>query len=182
MSIEPDTKDWTWVLERRCPQCGEDAQRIRPEQVAVLVRDCAIQWEKTLTGSDAAAVRRRPGPQVWSPLEYGCHVRDVFALFDQRLASMLAEVNPVFASWDQDTAAVEHGYGEQHPQQVAADLVAAASTLANRFERVEPTQWLRTGTRGDGFQFTVLTLARYLLHDVVHHLHDVRFPPAPAAR
>ena len=22
MPIEPDTKDWTWVLHERCPECG----------------------------------------------------------------------------------------------------------------------------------------------------------------
>ena len=25
MSITPDTKDWTWVLERPCPECGFEA-------------------------------------------------------------------------------------------------------------------------------------------------------------
>ena len=25
MTIEPDTKNWTWVLERPCPECGFDA-------------------------------------------------------------------------------------------------------------------------------------------------------------
>lgn len=25
MAIVPDTKDWTWVLERACPECGFDA-------------------------------------------------------------------------------------------------------------------------------------------------------------
>jgi hypothetical protein len=23
-AITPDTKDWTWVLERACPECGFD--------------------------------------------------------------------------------------------------------------------------------------------------------------
>ena len=25
MTITPDTKDWTWVLRERCPECGFDA-------------------------------------------------------------------------------------------------------------------------------------------------------------
>ena len=24
MTIQPDDKDWTWVLDRRCPECGLD--------------------------------------------------------------------------------------------------------------------------------------------------------------
>jgi len=32
-SIEPDTKDWTWVLERPCPECGFDATAVRREEL-----------------------------------------------------------------------------------------------------------------------------------------------------
>jgi hypothetical protein len=38
---------------------------------------------------------------------------------------------------------------------------------------VAEEQWLRTGTRSDGARFTVESFARYLIHDPVHHLHDV---------
>ena len=34
-------------------------------------------------------------------------------------------------------------------------------------------QWQRPGGRSDGARFTVGTLARYLLHDPVHHVWDV---------
>ena len=34
-------------------------------------------------------------------------------------------------------------------------------------------QWSRTGNRNDGARFTIDTFARYLLHDVVHHIYDV---------
>ncbi|PVY29285.1 hypothetical protein C7458_10631 [Williamsia muralis] len=28
MAIVPDTKNWTWVLERPCPDCGFDPSEI----------------------------------------------------------------------------------------------------------------------------------------------------------
>jgi len=31
--------------------------------------------------------------------------------------------------------------------------------------------------RSDGATFTALTLGRYLLHDLAHHLHDVGLDP-----
>ena len=34
----------------------------------------------------------------------------------------------------------------------------------------------RRGIRSNGSEFTILTLAQYFLHDVVHHLHDVGRP------
>ena len=173
MAITPDTKDWTWSVERRCPECGEDASRIRPEQVPDLVRDGARQWVRVLTTSPA--VHDRPSSDTWSPLEYACHVRDVFRVFDGRLQSMLEQDNPTFENWDQDDAAVEQPYSEQDPGAVANELQQAAESVAARFAGISPDGWTRSGRRGDGAVFTVTTLARYVLHEVAHHLHDVRF-------
>jgi len=32
--IEPDTKDWTWVLQRPCPECGTTSRTICTTSVA----------------------------------------------------------------------------------------------------------------------------------------------------
>ncbi|GAB2685134.1 DinB family protein [Thalassiella azotivora] len=175
MTVAPDDKDWTWVLDRRCPECGEDAQRIRPEQVADLVRSSAVEWERVLAGHPL--LRERPDPATWSPLEYACHVRDVYRVFDDRLALVLAEDDPEFANWDQDATAAASDYDRQEPARVSLDLAEAARRLADRFDTVPADGgWDRPARRSNGSRFTVLTLARYLLHDVVHHLHDVRLP------
>ena len=110
---------------------------------------------------------------MWSPLEYGCHVRDVFGLYDERLRLMLTVDEARFPNWDQDVAAVEYRYDRQDPRQVSVDLAAAGETLAAAFAGVAGEQWQRTGYRSDGASFTVETFARYLVHDPVHHLHDV---------
>src|SRR5665647_711735 len=70
----PDDKDWTWVLDTPCPECGFDAVAIKATDVATQVRDIAPAFEAVLDRPDA---RDRPEPGVWSPLEYGCHVRDL---------------------------------------------------------------------------------------------------------
>jgi hypothetical protein len=110
---------------------------------------------------------------VWSPLEYACHVRDVFVLFDRRLALMLDEDDPLFANWDQDETAVAERYHEQDPVTVAAELQDAAETVAASFAAVRPEQRDRRGRRSDGAVFTVETFGRYFVHDPVHHLDDV---------
>jgi hypothetical protein len=33
--------------------------------------------------------------------------------------------------------------------------------------------WERRGRRSDGAAFTVATFGRYMIHDPIHHLHDV---------
>jgi DinB superfamily len=170
MTIEPDTKDWTWVLRRGCPECGFDSLAVAREDVPRLLLRSAASWPAALAAED---VRRRPAPHVWSPLEYGCHVRDVLRLYSWRLQLMLSEDDPLFPNWDQDATAVAERYDEQDPAAVSADLHAAAEALATSFARLSEEQWPRTGRRSDGATFTVESFARYLLHDLVHHEHDV---------
>jgi hypothetical protein len=173
MTIVPDDKNWTWVLERECPECGFDAPAADVERAGATIRAMSAAWDAVLR---RPTVRDRPSPSVWSPLEYGCHVRDVFRVFDDRLSLMLAEEHPRFANWNQDVTAIEDRYGEQDPETVASQLVEAAAVLAARFDGVDDDEWPRTSERSDGSVFTVDSFARYLLHDPIHHLWDVGEP------
>lgn len=171
MAIAPDTKNWTWVLERPCLECGFDASTFGARDVAQLVRENAAAWPFVLERDD---VRGRPDDETWSALEYSAHVRDVFRIFKTRLDLMLESDDPLFANWDQDVTAVEERYNEQDPQVVTLELDAAAHTMADALDAVPSDAWGRTGRRSDGAIFTVETLAKYFIHDPVHHLHDVR--------
>ena len=171
MSIEPDTKDWTWVLERPCPECRFDASAVPREQVADVLREDARGWRDVLAAPDA---RVRPDEATWSPLEYACHVRDVHRVFGERVRRMLEEDDPTFEDWDQDAAAVEERYGEQDPADVANELVDAGDAVADRYAAVEGPAWQRPGRRSNGSTFIVETLALYHLHDALHHAADVR--------
>jgi hypothetical protein len=170
MAITPDTKDWTWVLARVCPECGLDAGAVAPGQVGPLVIHNAAAWPAVLARPDVAV---RPSEDRWSALEYACHVRDVLRLGDLRLGLMLTEDDPTFANWDQDETAVADRYSDQDPAAVGPELLQAATQVAVALAGVRDNGWARTGTRSDGATFTVATFAQYLLHDPVHHLHDV---------
>lgn len=171
MAITPDTKDWTWVLERPCEECGFDASTVSESTIAALLRENAARWPTVLERAD---VRVRPNEQTWSALEYAAHVRDVFRLFLERLELMLSHDNPTYPNWDQDATAIAENYNEQDPAVVATELVFAGQALAEAFEAVPEGSWGRPGRRGDGAQFTIATFARYLIHDPTHHLWDVR--------
>jgi hypothetical protein len=167
--ITPDTKDWTWVLDRPCPECGLDTSTFGHDDIPAMLRANAAAWQELLTRPD---VRERPDPATWSPLEYAAHVRDVCRVYAERLDLMLTQDAPHYPNWDQDATAVEDRYAEQDPATVAKELTAAANHLADRFAEVEGDQWHRTGSRGDGAHFTVDSIARYFIHDPIHHLHD----------
>ena len=51
MDVVPDTKDWTWVLERPCAECGFDAADVEPGELARELRSSGPTW--------AAVLRRR---------------------------------------------------------------------------------------------------------------------------
>ena len=169
--VIPDEKDWTWTLTRRCEECGLAAGEVDPGRVAQLAYVVAEEWVQILQSHPA--VEARPAPGVWSPLEYGCHVRDVYRIADARLASMLAEDGPRFPNWNQDETAVLGRYAEADPETVAGELEEAAQAFVGRVQGFGPADLTRTGSRSDGAEFTVASLAQYILHDVVHHLWDV---------
>lgn len=171
VTLEPDTKDWTWVLDRPCGECGFEASAFERPAIPRAFRKNAQVW-LTLLADPSAAERTRP--DRWSTLEYACHVHDVHQVYHDRVALMLAEDDPEFTDWDQDRAAVVGRYSEQLPAIIGPTLVASAYAMSDLYESVPPLSWRRRGRRSNGSEFTIETLARYQLHDVVHHLHDVR--------
>jgi len=169
-AITPDTKDWTWTLERRCPECGIAAGDVGPDRLVDALRQAIAPWPTVL---QRPRTDERPRPDTWSPLEYACHVRDVCRVFDGRLHLMLDRDDPPFDDWDQDAASVSGRYADQDPTRVASEITQSGEELATSYGLVDGDLWQRTGQRGGGARFTVLTLGQYCLHDLVHHLHDV---------
>jgi hypothetical protein len=169
--IVPDDKDWTWVLERPCSECGFDASAGPHVSVAGLTRANAGDWRRLL--DDGRIRPGRPDDATWSSLEYTCHVRDVFRRYDERIALMQTAADPLFPNWDQDASAAEGRYESQQPARVVDELCAAAYALAARLDGMTAGEWRRRGRRSDGASFTIESIARYMIHDPIHHLWDV---------
>ena len=170
MPIAPDTKDWTWVLDKRCDECGFEASAFPREQVGRMTRENAARWRPLLSHP---LVTDRPTEDRWSALEYACHVRDVFRLYDARLQMMIEQDGPHYPNWDQNEAAIEGRYEVADPSKVADEIERASDGVAARFESVGPDQWTRTGFRSDGARLTIESFARYFIHDPIHHVFDV---------
>jgi hypothetical protein len=170
MPIERDDKDWTWVLNRVCPECGFDAASIPAREVGARLRAELPIWRGALARQDAA---QRPDDSTWSPTEYACHVRDVAVLYTHRLDRMLTEDDPSYANWSSDDAAVAGAYADADPSVVVDELARDVEILAGAFDAVPDDAWERTGRRSDGANFTIDSFSRYLLHDVVHHGWDI---------
>ena len=176
MAVPPD--DRTWVLERPCPECGFDARAMPLTQAGELLTAAVARLHHALSRPDA---RTRPAPTTWSPLEYACHVRDTGEVFSGRIALIREHDNPTFPNWDQDATAVERRYDRQDPLRVAVELTQSLDALINQLDAVPDTAWHRQELRSNGSRFTLETLVRYLVHDPLHHAHDVERGTAPAA-
>jgi hypothetical protein len=174
-AVPKDDKDWTWILSAPCSACRFDASAITGQDALAELRRSVDTLVAALQRPDA---RRRPQPQVWAPVEYACHVRDMCRVFGARLALMRATTDPLFPNWDQDETAVAERYWEQDPDAVAEELHAESDRLLADLTTVDGAEWQRPGRRSDGTLFTIDSLARYMTHDAVHHAWDVTAGPA----
>lgn len=129
----------------------------------------------TRMARDHKEVTLRPSPEVWSPLEYACHVRDVFLIQRDRLYLALVEDRPSFAPAYREERVEFDGYAVQAPDEVAQQIEMAATLVARAFSRLTNGQWERrlmynypTPT-----EQSVEWLAHHTAHEATHHLYDI---------
>jgi hypothetical protein len=72
-------------------------------------------------------------------------------------------------TWVLDRACPECGFDAG----TVPGLNTAAGALAERLDAISGDEWQRPGRRSDGASFTIETIARYMIHDPVHHVWDV---------
>jgi hypothetical protein len=64
----PDTKDWSWVVRRPCPECGPDASALTRADIPTVLRTNAAGWQLPLS----AQVATESGtPPPWRPAASG---------------------------------------------------------------------------------------------------------------
>ena len=169
MTAPPESND--------CEECGFSDASVSPAYVVAALRKFGKRYQAPLSrflpGEDGdALVRQRPGPGVWSALEYAAHVRDVFAWYEERVRRSLVEDQPYYSGPDPDEAAEAGRYNEQDPSAVAAELAANAEKLADTLEGLPQDAWDRVHLRR-GQPRTVLFSARRAVHEGNHHLLDI---------
>lgn len=163
------------VAIERCGDCGfeYDLERARDAGAAIVGGSAAIAG--VLEETDAVDLRRRPEPGVWSPLEYGCHVRDVLLVQRERVLAARRVQRPSFDPMGRDERVDHDGYGGQDPLDVARQLNDAAALIANVFARLKPGDWTRTVMYNypKHLERSLEWVAVHTEHEVKHHLRDI---------
>lgn len=112
---------------------------------------------------------------MWSPVEYGCHVRDVLLAQRERLFLTLVEDRPSFAPIDRDQRATLARYAEEDPRLLAREVEMAAQLISRALAGLDPAAWHRRCICNypEPAERTVAWLARHTLHEGEHHLADI---------
>jgi hypothetical protein len=158
-----------------CAECGFVYDLASAADVPSLAREHAVEYADLL-GGDAGKLRQRREPEVWSPLEYACHVRDVLLMQRERALAARRVDNPPTYPMGRDERVEHDGYTEQNPADVARQIRDAALLFANVLERLDDQDWERT-LRWYSFpepqERSLRWLALQTLHELRHHLLDI---------
>jgi DinB superfamily len=124
----------------------------------------------------ASNVRTRRDPALWSPLEYGCHLRDVLLVQRERVLAARRMNRPTVDPMGRDERVEHDGYAEQDADDVARQLTDAAWMFANDLSRLGPDEWERTVMYNypSISERSLQWVAVHTVHEVRHHLLDVR--------
>ena len=165
-----------------CDECGFVYDETEHGDAAEAIVTGAEAIAASVRSLQDAAVRGRPEPATWSPLEYACHVRDV--LLVQRERVLLARRSPTPTHPEpmgRDERADHDGYADQDPVAVARQLEDAARLLANVLDRLDADDWARTIVYNfpAPFERSLRWVAVHTVHEVRHHRLDVERQARP---
>lgn len=161
----------------RCGECGFDGTRLTVQDAITALRTLGPRWREVFEDVPDEILRRRPSPDVWSPLEYAAHTRDVIAMNGWGMNEILKGHRPEFPVMtpDEGTAegAADHGYNTLAPDAVVGELEANARRMAERASQVVGAEpWTRSARVGND-DMDAGRVLRHAVHDATHHLRDV---------
>jgi DinB superfamily len=159
-----------------CEECRYDYESLSRAEILAAIPVLAAEHAELLRGVPAGRLREHTRPSSWSPLEYGCHVRDVLGVQRERVLLAQAAQTPRFISMRRDERAIEEAYNDQDPPVVADQIEAGAGALTQTMTALEDAGWTRTGVYPWPAPEvrTVEWIGRRTVHELAHHLFDER--------
>ncbi|MGH3356015.1 MAG: DinB family protein [Nocardioidaceae bacterium] len=163
----------------RCEECGFEHALSDAELSGPSIVEGAGECASFLRTDDAGLghrLGRRPSDDIWSPLEYCCHVRDVLLVQRERVLLGRRAVRPSLESMGRDERVEHDGYADQDAGDVARQLTDAAAMFAHVIGRLGQDDWDRSVVYNYPLQGerSLRWVAVHTLHEVRHHLLDIR--------
>jgi hypothetical protein len=159
--------------DHQCPSCGLAYSDLDVAAAVAGIRSVPGAVASRVRAVPAAGLRRRPEPGVWSVLEYGAHVRDVYGTFLIRLHRARTEDHPTLEPMFGDLRAQRLRYNDLPMDAVLHELALAAEGFCDEVADTADDQWGRRVRRLPGEDRTALWLVRHAMHEGVHHVRDI---------
>lgn len=161
--------------EERCEECGFVYRLEDAEAASRDVRALAGEMAQLLR-TEGVDLRGRRQPEVWSPLEYGCHLRDVFLVQRERMLLARRVDRPEFTPMGRDERVEHDGYPSQDPEDVARQLSDAGLMFSGVVGRLNAADWERVALYPfpEPTPRTLAWVAVHTVHEARHHIMDVR--------
>ncbi|MEV4510883.1 HAD-IA family hydrolase [Dactylosporangium sp. NPDC049525] len=159
--------------DHHCESCGLRYGDLTTSAALGLIRSYPTRYRRRLQHLPVDVLRRRPTSGVWSALEYACHVRDVYDVYDTRVRRTLTEHEPTLEPMRNDERAEQRAYNQQPLAAVLLDLERNIERFAALTSEISGPQWSRSAVRLPRERRTVLWMVRQAAHEGLHHLHDI---------
>lgn len=158
----------------QCEGCGFAYDLTQAGTASRDIRERVTEVVAILRGS-TPDLRSRRQPEVWSPLEYACHLRDVLLVQRERVLAARRVDGHECAPMGRNERAEHDGYAEQEPEDVARQLGDAAELFGNVLARLGVDDWERTVVYHypETHARSLRWVAVHTLHEVHHHLLDI---------
>jgi DinB superfamily len=160
-------------MEETCGECAFDESLARPRDVALALPPLATAIGDDIRVLSAELARRRPSPEVWSPVEYLGHLRESMAFHRWLIESALAEDNPSIPMVDPDESVAKAGYADADIEVLFGQFERRVDRLCQLLAALDDGAVSRTLTLDDR-QIAVGLVARSAWHECHHHRFDIR--------
>jgi len=164
------------VAVHRCPECDFTYDLDEASVAGRVIGEGIDEVVAILRRHAVVDLRTRRQPSAWSPLEYGCHLRDVLLVQRERVLAARRTDRPDCPPMGRDERVDHDGYAEQDAEDVARQLTDAAQMFSNVLDRLGTSDWTRSVIYNypEPRERSLQWVAMHTVHEVRHHLLDIR--------
>jgi len=159
----------------RCEECGF-VYHLDHAATAIRAVPALAEEMAQLLRSQSTDLNGRSEPEVWSPLEYGCHLRDVLLVQRERVLLARRVDRPRLESMGRDERVEHDGYESQDPADVARQLSDAGLMFGGVLKQLGSDDWEREVLYPypEPTPRSLAWVAVHTVHEARHHLMDIR--------
>ena len=156
-----------------CPACGMSYPTMAVDDALDAIASLPARLRVSVEAWPDVTLRTRPQENVWSPLEYLCHFRDVLVSATIRLYRTRTEDIPVIEPMFNDLRAARFNYNHRNVQAVLDEMADNVKGFLEEARRMPDHGWDRRLRRLPRETRTARWLVRQTMHEGEHHFKDI---------